>query len=588
MLITEFAWFLAAAVLAVPLFKRLGLGSVLGYLVAGAVIGPSGVGLVGNVGDKLHLAEFGVVLLLFIIGLELAPARLWKMRALVFGLGTAQMLGTGVLLAGFAALMGLGTAPAIVVGLALSLSSTAFVLQLLAERNELATQHGRAAFGILLFQDLAAIPLLAIVPALGVASGSSTGSAGAKALVVAGAFIFLIVAGRYLMRPLFRIVASARSRELSTAFALLVVLGTALLMAEVGLSMALGAFLAGVLLAESEYRHELEADIEPFKGLLLGLFFMAVGMSADLGILIERPLLVAAIVLGLTAVKLGAMFGIARLAGHPMAPAARLAVALSQGGEFAFVIFGAAERSQVVPKDIADLLIVTVSLSMVMTPILFGALDRLLARLGATAQRPFDDIDGQEGQVIIAGFGRFGQVIARLLRSKHIPFTALESSMTQVDFVRRFGSKIYYGDASRVDLLRSAKIEKAKLFVLAIDDPVASVQTARVVAQNFPYVTIVARARNRQHAYALMALGVEFVVRETLFSALHTARRVLEELGLSAAEARESVRKFQEFDEMQLREQFKVRDDERALIETAKKSAEELERLFEQDAAARR
>jgi monovalent cation:proton antiporter-2 (CPA2) family protein len=593
-MLIELAILLAAAVVAVPLFKRLGLGSVLGYLAAGAAIGPSGFGLIGGVEEKMHTAEFGVVLLLFLIGLELAPARLWRMRGTVFGLGSLQMLACGLLLAGAAALvLGLPPAAAVVVGLALSLSSTAFVLQILAERKELAAPHGRSAFGILLFQDLAAIPLLAIVPALGTAaagaSASGAGSAWQQAGVVVAAFVLLVLAGRYLLRPLFRVVMSVGSHELSTAVALLVVIGTSLLMHEVKLSMALGSFLAGVLLAESEYRHELEANIEPFKGLLLGFFFISVGMSARLAIIVQQPALLLGLVLGLTVVKLAALFLVARLTGHPRAPALKLAVALSQGGEFAFVIFGVAVQGGLLPVPMRDLLIVVVSLSMVLTPLLFLAVDRLLPLLARSqaALRPYDEIPGAEGHVIIAGFGRFGQIVARILRGNRIPFTALEINTTQVDFVRQFGSAVYYGDASRVDLLRAARVGEARLFVLCIDDPEASVRTAETVLHNFPGVPIIARARNRQHAYGLMALDIKVVIRETLYSSLMVARRTLQELGLSPAEAREAARKFEEHDAEQLVEQFKVRDDQRALIATAKKAAADLEKIFQQDSSAK-
>jgi monovalent cation:proton antiporter-2 (CPA2) family protein len=588
MLLAEFAIFLAAAIVAVPLFKRLGLGSVLGYLAAGAVIGPFALGLIQKVEEKMQLAEFGVVLLLFLIGLELAPARLWKMRGTVFGLGGAQMLVTGLALSGAGLALGLGWAPALVVGIALSLSSTAFVLQMLAERNELATAHGRSAFGILLFQDLAAIPMLAIVPALAGQGGVATGNPWLKALTIAGVFAGLVLTGRYLMRPLFKIIASARTQELTTALALLVVVGTALLMHEVGLSMALGAFLAGVLLAESEYRHELEADIEPFKGLLLGLFFTTVGMSVDFSLVVRSPGTVLGLVLGLTATKLGAMYLVARITGHEGGTVNRLAISLSQGGEFAFVIFGVAERSGVIHSPLMNLLVVVVSLSMVLTPLLMLLYDRWAARVKArTPQRPFDEIDGGEAQVIIAGFGRFGQIVARLLRANRISFTALEINTAQVDFVRRFGSKVYYGDASRLDLLRAAKTDKARLLVLAIDDPERSVLTAKTVLQHFPHVKIIARARNRAHVYALMALGIQNVIREAFHSSLLAGQMTLEELGLSPVDARETVRKFQEYDEEVLLQQFKFRDDEKALIATAQQSTKDLEKIFEQDARAR-
>ena len=588
-MLAELAILLGAAVIAVPLFKRVGLGSVLGYLAAGAVIGPSGLGLIEGVEEKKHTAELGVVLLLFIIGLELAPGRLWRMRGAVFGLGSLQMLACGALLAGgAAALLPLPPATALIVGLALSLSSTAFVLQVLAERKELASPHGRSAFGILLFQDLAAIPLLAVVPALGTSVSARDVNAWQQAGLVVGAFVFLVVAGRYLMRPVFRLVMSARSHELSTAVALLVVVGTSLLMEHVGLSMALGSFLAGVLLSESEYRHELEANIEPFKGLLLGFFFISVGMSARLTVITEQPVLLVVLVLGLTAAKVAGIYGVARVTGHAHKAALRLAVVLSQGGEFAFVIFDVAMANRLLPGPVRDLLTVVVSLSMVLTPLLCLVLDRLFARAAeATGKRPYDEIAGGDRHVIIAGFGRMGQIVARMLRANRIPFTALEINTTQVDFVRRFGNAVYYGDASRPDLLRAARVGEARLFVLAIDDPEASVRTAEAVLHHFPGIRIVARARNRQHAYALMALGIEVIVRETFYSSLRVSRTVLEELGLGPNEAREAARKFEEYDTAQLVEQFKVRDDERALIATARKAAQDLEKIFEQDTSAK-
>lgn len=582
------AVYLVAAVVAVPLFRRFGLGSILGYLVAGVIIGPLGLDLVHDVEGTMHFAEFGVVLLLFLIGLELEPARLWKMRGIVFGTGTLQVGLTALVLAGAARLFGVPWTAAAVAGLGLSMSSTAFALQALAERSELAQPYGRTAFGVLLFQDLAAIPALAVLPLLVArdaagAEGSSSSMLG-RLPVTALVLALLLLAGRFLIRPVFRFIAMAKSHELSIAWALLVVVGTAMIMQKAGLSMALGAFLAGVLLADSEYRHELEANIEPFKGLLLGLFFMAVGMSANLRILVARPGLVVGLVVGLVAVK-GAVLALLGMRCRLVRDQSiSLGIILSQGGEFAFVIFGEARGSGVMPSALAEVLVVVVTLSMVTTPFLLMARDPVVRRwLTPKDDRPFDTVDEDGSRVIIAGFGRFGQVVARLLRSKKIRFTALEASPTQVDFVRRFGNRIYYGDASRMDLLRAAKAHDAKVFVLAIDDPDASVRTAKAVMAHFPHLRIVARARNRAHAYALLELGIPTVVRETFHSALDAGREALEALGVGTEEAREAARRFGVYDENQVRTQFVNRGDERALIEGAKRAAEELERLFEDD-----
>ncbi len=584
--LSQAAVFLAAAVVAVPLFKRLGLGSVLGYLAAGAAIGPAGLGLVQQVEGTLHVAEFGVVLLLFVIGLELEPRRLWQMRAAVFGGGGLQVALTTAAIAPLAWLLGLAPVAALVVGFALSLSSTAFVLQVLGERLELTAPHGRASFGILLFQDLAAIPALAAIPLLAPAAGAPAPDAGPWAsLGIAAAVIAgLVLAGRVLLRPLFRYVLSTRSHDLSSAWALLVVIGTALLMEQVHLSAALGAFLAGVLLADSEYRHELEANIEPFKGLLLGLFFVAVGMSADLGLVASRPLAVLGVVAGLVAVKAAALLVVGRMTRMSFGSSLDLAIALSQGGEFAFVLFGLAGAAGLLPAAQVDLLVVAVTLSMIATPLLFIARDRL-ARAPASP-RPFDAVE-EENPVLIAGFGRFGQIVGRLLRMVKIPFTALEIDTGQVDFVRRYGNKIYYGDAARVDLLRAAGAEKARLLVVAIDDVEASLRTIEAARHHFPGLEIIARVRNRAHAHRAMALGVRTIVRECYLSSLDAARRALEVVGVPPSDAREYARTFRDHDERVLREQFAVRHDEAAMIAASKRFAEDLEKIFEADARRR-
>ncbi|WP_163870018.1 monovalent cation:proton antiporter-2 (CPA2) family protein [Myxococcus eversor] len=579
--------FLGAAVVSVPLFKRLGLGSVLGYLVAGAIIGPSGAQLIGDVENVLHFSELGVVLLLFVIGLELQPSRLWNLRHSVFGMGGAQVLISGALLATACFLFGLPLGTAVIAGFGLSLSSTAFALQLLAERNQLTTGYGRLAFGILLFQDLAVIPLLALLPLLGhtdAASAEPGWRTGFKVLVV---LVSVVLSGRFLLRPLFRAVASFHSQELFTATALLVVVGTAALLNAVGLSMALGAFLAGVLLSESEYRHELEADIEPFKGLLLGLFFIAVGMSVNLGLIIERPGLITGLVVGLVAIKGAVLYGLGRYNLKENEPALSLGVVISQGGEFAFVLFALAVSFHVMSTELSDLLVVVVGLSMATTPLLYVAYERWgRPRFQAKTQaREYDVAPDEDHPVIIAGFGRVGQVVGRLLRAKRITFTAIDASPEHIDFMKRFGSQVFYGDASRLDLLRAARADKARVFVLAIDDVEASMRTARTVKEHFPHLTIFARARNRVHAYQLLDLGIEHVMRETFAGSVEMGGDILQTMGLTFSESHRVMERLKDHDEKLLRETARFHRDEQKLVEAAARARRELESLFEQDDA---
>jgi glutathione-regulated potassium-efflux system ancillary protein KefC/glutathione-regulated potassium-efflux system protein KefB len=580
-LTAQIALFLAAAVVVVPLFRWLKLGAVLGYLAAGVVIGPWMLGLVTDVESILHFAEFGVVLLLFVIGLELQPSRLWVMRRPVFGAGGAQVALTTLALA--AAVWSLGQPPiqSLVIGFALSLSSTALILQVLAERGELKAQHGRSAFGILLFQDIAVMPALALLP---LAAGGNEISWRDLALGLA-VLAATTLGGHFLLRPLLRIVALTRVKEAFTAAALMVVVGTALLFSVAGLSMALGAFIAGVLLADSEYRHELEADIEPFKGLLLGLFFISVGMSANIALLAEQPLFVLGLAAGYVLLKGAVMWLVARLAGQHGAAARRLAVAMAGGGEFAFVLFAIAARDSIVDPATADLLVIVVTLTMIASPLLMSLHAALEDRLAGARPAPaWDDIPPeQEPRVIIAGFGRFGQIVARVLRARRIRFTALEVNQTQADFVRRFGNKLYYGDASRSELLRAAGADRAELLVLAIDDVEASVRTAGMARKHFPQLKILARARNRQHAFRLMDLGVPVVLRETYGTSLEMAEHALVALGSSREAAAKDVRRFRDHDEATLAAQAAVKDDEEKLMATAKASAAQLERLFESD-----
>jgi glutathione-regulated potassium-efflux system ancillary protein KefC/glutathione-regulated potassium-efflux system protein KefB len=480
----------------------------------------------------------------------------------------------------------LGQAPvaAAVVGFGLSLSSTPLVLQLLAERKQLHAQHGRAAFGILLFQDLAVLPVLAVLPLLGAQAGAQTAQAAWWAgLLKLLAVIGIVVGGRLLLRPALRVVARVQVGEVFTAAALLTVIATALLANAAGLSGSLGAFLAGVLLADSEFRHELEADLEPFKGLLLGLFFISVGMRANLDLLaLELPTLLL-VTAGFLGVKIAVVRVLGGLAGQKRDTAWRLAFALPAGGEFAFVLFILAARQQLLDARTADLLVLAVTLSMMLGPLLLIVYEAFATRWLLPPQRPYDAIDAHETPVIIAGFGRFGQIVGRVLRVKGIPFTALDSSQTHVDFVRRFGNEVYYGDASRLDLLRAAGAASARFLVLAIDDTEASTRTAVLVREQFPNLRIFARARSRQHVFALMDAGVENIVRETYGSSLELATSILEALGETPAAAREAVRRFRAHDEATLAKQYAVKEDDIKFLATSREAAQQLEKLFESD-----
>lgn len=582
-LLEQAAIFLLTAVLLVPLFRRLKLGTVLGYLAAGMLIGPWGLGVIGEVNATLEFAEFGVVLLLFLVGLELQPSRLWVLRQPVLGLGGAQVLATGFALAGVSLAFGLSWQAALVAGFGLAMSSTALVLASLAERKQLATRHGREAFAVLLFQDVSVIPVLALLPLLGpVADHVPTGWT--PALKGVAVIAVVIAASRLVVRPALKAVASYGGREVFTAAALLLVVGAALVMERIGLAPSLGAFLAGVLLADSEFRHELEADIEPFKGLLLGLFFIAVGMSANLALVWEQPLAVFGLAFGLMLVKFAVMYAIGRLSGAPNDTAQRLAVAVSQGGEFAFVLFAAAGSLGIFDAEAAQLLVVMVTVSMLLAPLVFGLHERVLARWQERHAAPeFDTISGPGNPVIIAGYGRVGQILSRVLRMCGVPFTALEASYQQVDFVRRFGGKVYYGDASRLELLEAAKTAEAKLFVLAIDDVEASVKTVEVVRKHFPSVPIIARARNRVHLYRLRDLGVKTIFRETFPASLEMAEQALLSLGFGEAASGRAVTLFRQHDEDQLEAQYAVHHDEAQLIQTSKEFARQLEELFEAD-----
>ena len=581
--LAEAAVLLATAVIVVPLFRRLKLGAVLGYLAAGALIGPWGLGVVPHAEATLSFAELGVVLLLFLVGLELEPSRLWALRQPVFGLGGAQVLVTGLALTALAAWQGQVWQAATVIGFGLAMSSTAIVLAWLGERGQLSSPSGRRAFAILLFQDLAVIPLIALLPLL---APEKIGAANGWVLAAKGvaAIVLVIVVSRVLVRPMLKLVARFGGREIFTGAALLVVIGASLMMETIGLSMSLGAFLAGVLLADSEFRHELEANVEPFKGLLLGLFFMAVGMSANLAYFAAHPLSVLGVAISLMSIKTALLYALVRGTGTDNADAQRIAVLLAQGGEFAFVLFTAAQVAGILTGETSQFLVLAVTISMLLAPLTFVVHERLLERWLERRQPPeFDLIDGPGNPVIIAGYGRYGQIVSRVLRMAGIPFTALEVSYQQVDFVRRFGNKVYYGDASRLELLESARTRDAKLFILAIDDVEASVRTAALVRKHFPDLPVLARARNRVHYYRLRDLGIDAIERETLLSSLETARQALERLGLPPAQAAHAASLFREHDRRQLEAQYAVRQDEEQLIQTAAQAAAQLQELFESD-----
>jgi glutathione-regulated potassium-efflux system ancillary protein KefC len=541
--------FLASAVMAVVISQRLGLGSVAGYLLAGIAIGPFGAGLVDKVEDVRHIAELGVVFLLFVIGLELEPKRLWQMRVRLLSLGMSQVLGSIALIAGAAWLAGIDLRVGIVAGMALALSSTALALQPLNERGALSSQGGQGVFAILLFQDIAVIPMLTVLPLLGAAGSSASFSWTGLAFAV-GVIAATMVGGHFLAQPVFRHIARTRQREIFTAFALLLVLGIAWGFESAGLSMALGTFLAGVLLAESEYRHEIEAAVEPFKGLLLGLFFIAVGMSVDFGVLMSRPMLILGLVIGLFVLKGVVLWIIARAAKLPLSETPLFILLLAQGGEFAFVLLTLGIQREVLPLEAAQAITLAVAISMLLTPFLLVAHDRLLApRLAAKVpERPADA--PAAGKVIVAGLGRVGQVVARLLNGAGYLPTILDDDPDHVEQSRRFGFRVFYGDATRLDLLEAAGAAHADFLIITLDDPVATTQLARTAVKHFPELRIIARARDMRHMFELRDIGVEIIERETFQSALELGRAALAAVGADAERAKRAVQKFAEHDKV--------------------------------------
>lgn len=585
--------YLTAGVVAVPISQRLGLGSVLGYLIAGAVIGPFILHLVADQTSVMRFAEFGVVIMLFLIGLEVRPSLLWGMRRVFFGLGGAQVLVTGLALSGIGMGLGMPWRSATALGFILSLSSTAIVLQTFEEKGLRHTTAGAAAFGILLFQDVATIPMFAALPLLAASAGNTSNApeqgllagfpAWAHALAVLAAVMLIIGAGRYLTRPAFRFIAETRSREIFTASALLLVIAVALLMEAVGLSAALGAFLAGVVLADSEFRRELEGDIEPFRGLLLGLFFISVGASMDLGLVASRPIVLLALVAGLMLVKMAVIYLIARLFGAEGRAAALTAAALAQGGEFAFVLLGIASALGVIPADISALATAAVAVSMALTPLTLIGYQRWCSRGLSSLPEPANEAFDDRPDAIVAGFGRFGQIAARLLIVNGFKTSTLDASAEQVELVRRFGRRVYYGDATRLDLLRASGAADAKLLIVAIDDRDQAEKLVEIAAQHFPGLKILARAYDRRHAYRLLDKGAHIVERETFEAGLTLGAEALKTLGFKDAQAARATRLFRRHDENMFQALAQVwGDDERFMIAT-KETSERMNELLAAD-----
>ncbi|QHG09052.1 glutathione-regulated potassium-efflux system protein KefB [Moraxella osloensis] len=576
--------FLGAAVILIPLAKRFGIATVLGYLFTGLLLGPSFLKVAGNPDDLLHFSEFGVVLLLFIIGLELQPSRLWALRQQIFVLGGLQVIVTGVVLMLLSwYFLDIRLSNSFVIGFGLALSSTAFVLQLLGEKKQLSTTHGQQAFTILLFQDIAVIPLLAALPFL--SSAQEQNYDWIYFAKVISIFVGMIFVSRFVVRPFFKFVASSNVTELLTATALFIVLGVSLLMNYIGLSMALGAFLTGVLLADSEYRHELEASIEPFKGLLLGLFFMSVGMLTNVKLIVAKPLLIIGLAVLLMLIKFVVLTIIARLMGNKNESSIRLGVTLAQGGEFAFVLFSVATAQHLLTREQQNILNLVVTVSMAMTPLAFLLLEKIGNPLfaKATPSKEYDKIPNHEHAVVIAGFGRVGQIIGRVLRMHNIEFTAIEKSANQVDFVRKFGNQVYYGNPKNPEILRAAGLENAKVFIIAIGDIELSETVAAYAVRNYPHLTILARAKNREHYYRLRDVGVKYIWRETYLTSLDMSRETLEILGMDPKTARKTVQMFRDYDDALIERQRAIYQDEAEMIASAQSAIQELESLFDSD-----
>ncbi|MDN5970940.1 MAG: glutathione-regulated potassium-efflux system protein KefB, partial [Enterobacterales bacterium] len=575
--------FLFAAVVAVPIARRIGIGTVLGFLIAGIAIGPWGLGFIRDVDEILHFSELGVVFLLFIIGLELNPSKLWSLRRSIFGVGAGQVLLTAVILGGLLLLTDFSWQAAVIGGIGLAMSSTAMALQMMREKGMNRNEGGQLGFSVLLFQDMAVIPALALIPVL---VGSSNKDTDWTFIAIkVGALLGMLIGGRYLLRPIFRYIAATGVREIFTAAALLVVLGSAMFMDALGVSMAMGTFIAGVLLAESEFQHELEIAIEPFKGLLLGLFFISVGMALNLGILYTHLPEVLAGVAILVAVKGGVLYLLARIAGIRRSVRMQFAAVLSQGGEFAFVLFSAASTQKLLQGDQMALLLVIVTLSMVTTPLLMQLVDRILEKRynpqEEDEEAPF--VEDDDPQVIIVGFGRFGQVIGRLLMANKMRITVLERDVSAVSMMRRYGYKVYYGDATELELLRAAGAEKAEAIVVTCNEPEDTLAVVHLCQQHFPHLKILARARGRVEAHELLMAGVNQFSRETFSSALELGRKALMELGMHPHQAHRAQQHFRRLDMRMLRELMPHHQGDVTQISRVKEARRELEDIFQRE-----
>lgn len=590
--------FLSAAVIVVPFAKATGLGSVLGYLLAGIIIGPYGLRLVTDPKTILHFSEFGVVMMLFLIGLELQVRELWSMRTKLLGLGLPQVVLTALVLAIIGYLLSMPWQSAVIMGLGLALSSTAIVLKIIEERGIMATNTGRSAFSVLLLQDIAVIPILAIIPLLALPElaghaptndghGATTTTEGGWQEAAKTAFVFasMYLSGRYLLRPVMRFIAKSGVREIFTALSLLLVVAAALLMEWINVSAALGAFMVGMILADSEYRHELESDIEPFKGLLLGLFFISVGMSVEFSVLLSNPLLIASMVIGLAMIKMIILWGLGHIFRFHIADRMLFAIILAQGGEFGFVLFQFATTSGALLPEHADLLNVTVAISMVITPILILIYDRILAPnlvRDTPNQREPDDISVRN-RVIVLGYGRFGQIVTRLITAQGFEATLIDHDPEQIDLVKRFDTKVFYGDARRTDLLAAAGAHEAQILIIAIHNPNTVTEIATMVKKHFPHITILARARDRNHAHDLMSVGVTNFVRDTFHSGLQLGIKALVALGYEEHRAHRLAKTFARHDIKMLHEAYEIKDDLEAMIGHARTAKELLAQVMASD-----
>jgi monovalent cation:proton antiporter-2 (CPA2) family protein len=591
--------FLTAAVVSVPLMKRLGLGSALGYLLAGVLIGPFFLKLVGAEGtDIMHFAEFGVVMMLFLIGLEVRPSLLWNMRRSIFGLGGLQMLITTLVIGGISMFFGLNVLQAIAIGLIFSMSSTAIVLQTLAEKGLMKTQAGQGSFSVLLFQDIAVIPILAILPLMANqvydrsidlhepainATAVSALPGWQQVLLIVGLVALIIIGGRFMARYVFRFIAQTGLREIFTASALLLVIGIAVAMDRVGLSPALGTFLAGVVLADNEYRHELEANIEPFKGLLLGLFFITVGSSIDFNILLDKPGMVLGILGLLILVKFVVLLFLGKLFRMRTGQEILFSFALAQTGEFAFVLISFSSQNAILPEAVSGIMLIVVALSMLVTPLLLIVNDRLVQPRFIKVQKGQepDEIAEQDNPVLIAGFGRFGVVMGRFLRANGIGATVLDTNPGNIQFLRKLGFKVYYGDATRSDLLEAAGAEKARVIIVAVDDREQINHIVEQVQRKFPHLKIYARAIDVRHAFELKDMNIAGYRRETYDSSLDLAVRVLGELGYSRYQASRTARSFRYHDEQMMNELHHLwHEDKRKYINEVRRFSLQLENIL--------